>query len=132
MKRFSVLVVLLINVLFINAQEVRFTAAASKTKPVVGEQIQIDFSVNTNASNFHPPSFEGFSVYMGPSTSSSIQIINGQYSQSLTFSYIVAPMREGTITIGPASVKADGRILQSNPIKLEVLKGGQQNNSGVK
>jgi hypothetical protein len=52
--------------------------------------------------------------------SSQIQIINGRVNSSLDFTYFLQPKSTGIFDLGPASVKIDGKIYQSNALKLIV------------
>lgn len=114
------------------AQEL--TVSASKTKLAVGEQFQITYSLNTSGNGFRHPSFNDFDVYSGPNQSTSMQIINGAMSQSVSYSFILAPRKEGTYTIIPASITVNGKKTESKSLTINVLKGGnnnqQQQNSG--
>jgi hypothetical protein len=125
-KTYLLLSLLLITGCVLYAQ--KFTASVSKNRVAVGEVFQLDFSINASGKNFTPPSFNDFSVYSGPNQSTSMQIVNGSMSQSITLSYYLAAKKEGTFTIGPASISVGGTALQSNPINIEVAKGsaGQQ------
>jgi len=108
-----------------------FTASASKQTVGVGEQFEISYSINTNASGFTPPAFTGFDVYSGPNETTSVEFINGSSSQSLTFSYILAAKQEGTYTLSSASIHTGGKTLASNSITIKVVKGApaQSNNT---
>lgn len=101
----------------------KFVASASKTKVAVGEQFEVTFTFTGSGSSFRPPSFADFNVYFGPSQSSSVQIINGNMSQSIGFSYVMAGKREGKFTIGPASIISNGNKIESNSLTIEVIKG---------
>ena len=120
---------------FTTLQAQKFIAQVSKNKLMVGEAFQLSFTVNTSASNFKAPNLSEFDLYSGPNQSTSMQIINGSMSQSLSISYVLAPKKEGKLTIGPASILIAGNKTESNSIALEVLKGntnqnqGQQNNA---
>src|ERR1035437_6444295 len=94
----------------------KFTAGVNKNRVAVGEVFQLDFSINANGKNFTPPSFNDFTVYSGPNQSSSMQIVNGNISQSITLSYYIAAKKEGTFTIGSASIIVGNNTLQSNTI----------------
>ena len=111
----------------------KFTASASKTKVAVGETFQLSFSLNNNGSDFKAPALNEFNVYSGPNQSTSMSIVNGSMSQSVTLSYLLAAKKEGKITIGPASVTVNGIVIQSNALIIEVVKGspntGNQNNN---
>ena len=100
----------------------KLTASVNKNKVAVGEVFQLDFSVNASGKNFTPPSFTDFTVYSGPNQSSSMQIVNGNISQSITLSYYIAAKKEGTFTIGSASITVGNNTLQSNTISIEAVK----------
>jgi hypothetical protein len=113
------------------AQEASFTSSVSKNRIVVGEQFQLSFSINTNASNFNAPDLSNFVVYSGPNQSSSMQIINGSVSQTISISYVLAAKKEGKFSIGAANIQVGNKLLNTKPITIEVGKGnGQSNQQG--
>src|SRR5262245_57810876 len=114
------------------SQDVTFTATASNTTVAAGEQFQVTFSVNGNASRFQAPTFRDFDVLMGPSQSMSTQIINGSFSQSVSYTYVLIAQKEGTYDIPAASIEVNGKRLQSNSLKITVVKGNppQQSQQG--
>ncbi len=86
-----------------------------------GGYYRLSFTVSSNdAENFAPPSLDAFEVLSGPSqyTSSSVQIVNGHASSSssTTYTYILAARKSGRMTIGPATVRVDGKTLRSNAV----------------
>ena len=95
----------------------------------VGDNFYVRFSVNDKASDFRGPTFKGFSLRSGPSTSSqsSMSIINGQMSSSVstTFSYMLTADVEGTFTVGPATCTAGGKKLTSSSFTIKVEKLSQ-------
>lgn len=99
----------------------KFTVQVSKNRVAVGETFQLVFTLNNGGGNFRPPLLNDFDVYSGPNQSSSMSIINGAVSQSISLSYVIAAKKEGKITIGSASVIVDGKTLQTNPVSIEVL-----------
>lgn len=104
----------------------------------VGEVFRVSYIVNAKAENFNGPKIENF-LFNGPmlSTSLSTQIINGQVTQTAayTYNYTFQATQEGVFTIPPASVVVKGKTYQSQPLKIEVLKGNnanqQQNNQAA-
>ncbi len=94
---------------------------------VVGQEFQIIYEVNANGENFTPPDFKGLQVLSGPntSTSSSIQIINGQTSQSydVSYSYIVMAENPGNVHVGAATISVHGKTYHSNELQISVAKG---------
>ena len=117
------------------SQDVEFVAA-TRSMVAVGEQFRIVFSISAKCTNFKAPSMETFNVLMGPSTSqsTSMQIINGQMSQSVNYSYtyILQATTEGKYTFEPAEAVVNGKTYKSNQVAIEVVKGNvnsnQQNN----
>jgi hypothetical protein len=103
--------------------EIQFTAQASKTKVSVGDNFQISYTINASASDFRAPNLSDFRVLSGPNQSTSVQIINGNYSQSLSVSFILSPVKEGKYKIKPASIKIGSKTLESNELNIEVVKG---------
>ncbi len=102
------------------AQDLKFTATASKTEVSRGERFEITFAVNGNISSFIPPPFAGFDVLSGPNQSSSMEMSNGTTTVNMAFSYIVSISKEGDYTIPPATVIVGNRKLNSNPLKIKV------------
>ena len=93
----------------------------------LGEQFEINFSVNGNGSSFIGPQITGFSVLSGPnpSMSSSTQNINGQILQSIqtSFSFYLQATQVGTFTIPGATITVNGKKYKSNAITIKVVKG---------
>ena len=122
MNRIFILLLFLANFTF--AQE--FTASVSKKTVEVGEEFQIIFSANGNASEYKAPNLLGLRKISGPnkSSSSSVQIINGKInsSQTTSFSYYVSALSEGELTIPSATIKIEGKKIQTQPIKISVIK----------
>lgn len=121
--KYSILALLLFWTGIVLAQEVKFTAQASKTTVGTGEQFQVDFTVNGNASDFNPPAFSTFQVLSGPNQSTSMESINGHTTVTASLSYILMAAKEGSYTIGPASCTVNGKRYTTDAIKIKVVKG---------
>jgi tetratricopeptide (TPR) repeat protein len=102
-----------------------------------GQQFRLSYTVNTqNVSGFRVGNIpDAFEVLMGPSTStqSSIQIINGRTTQSsaITYTYILVATKNGTFTIPPAHITAEGNAISSQPLKITVSGQAQQQQGGA-
>ena len=102
----------------------------------VGQQFRLTYTVNTHdVQGFRIgqiPS-DAFEVLMGPSTStqSSFSMVNGHTTQSstITYTYILSALKNGTFTIPAASVTAGGKQISSNAVKIQVS-GTAQSNGG--
>lgn len=130
MNRIFILLLFLANLTF--AQE--FTTSVSKKTVEVGEEFQIIFSANGNASEFKAPNLLGLRKISGPnkSSSSSVEIINGKINSSKTtsFSYYVSALSEGELTIPSATIKIEGKKIQTQPIKISVIKADPNRKKG--
>lgn len=103
-----------------------FTASVNKNPVGLNDQFQLTFTLNANGSSFKAPSLSDFSILSGPNQSSSMQFVNGNMSQSISFSYILQPKKEGTFKLEPATVESGGKIVLSNMVTITVNKGGSQ------
>ncbi|MDD4644840.1 MAG: BatD family protein, partial [Bacteroidales bacterium] len=111
---------------------IQLTAEGPKVM-AVGEVSRLSYSVNAKADGFNGPKLDGF-LFSGPmlSTSMSTQIINGQVSQSssYTYNYNIQATQAGVFTIPAASVVVKGKTYTSSTLKIEVVKGGQDKQGG--
>ncbi len=108
------------------AQEPSIKVSA-KAQVTVGEQFRVAFEVNADGKHFTAPTFEGFTVVGGPfnSTSSSVQIVNGSMSRTVsnTYTYVIRAEKEGDFNIGAASITVDGKEVKSEPYPITVVAG---------
>ena len=134
MKRFFTLISLLACVLTaLQAEDVVFTASAPSTV-VMGQQFRLTYSFNrTDVKDFRIPELDGFDILMGPSTSTSVSIINGRTEKSMSYTYVLLPQREGTFTIDAASATVKKTQYVSNKLTVKVLPADktQSGNNGT-
>lgn len=134
--------IFLISVLLTGAMSAQeFTATVDKTTVGQNERFQVYFEFkgsDTNGlSDFAPPTFQGFKVLSGPNQSTSMQIINGSVSASISYSYYLTATDIGKFTIGSASIEYKGTKYSTEPITITVVKGQaspatqQQDDSGI-
>lgn len=102
------------------AGQVQFEAKVSKDQLGINERLRIDFEMNQDGDNFRPPSFEGFRIVGGPNQSISNSWVNGKRSFSKTYSYFLAPLKRGTLTIGQATIEIEGSIYKTSPVEVEI------------
>lgn len=126
MKQILALLSILISLNIFADEKVQFTASAPDVV-VKGDNFRLEYTVNTTkvkdlriASNI-----KGFEILAGPyrSQSSSVSIINGKRtsSSSVTFTYTLSAMEEGTFTIPAATISANGEKMISNALTIKVL-----------
>jgi hypothetical protein len=122
-------IVILISIVSFTAEaQGVFTASVDKEQVSFGDYFQLTFTFegSQGGKNFRPPAFNNFMVLSGPNQSTRMQIINGAVSSSISYTYILQPRDEGKFTIGSASIEAEGKKYQSQPITIEVVKGTAQ------
>ena len=131
MKKFIISIILIISatpVALLNAQDVTYKVSAPPSV-AVGTQFQVQYILD-NATNgteprVHPEFLECFEILFGPTprTSEDIRIFNGKQTRhcSLTHTLIVTAKKEGTFTIGPATIKVGNSEYKSNSFTIKVL-----------
>ena len=102
------------------------------------EQFNVSFSVEGEhaPSEFEWEPGDGFRLVWGPQkgTSTSISIVNGKRSKSVTnsYTYVLMPSRTGTFTLPGATATIQGKKVSSRSFSIEVVAGNaSRNNSGA-
>ena len=107
-----------------------FVASVGQTTVAENQHFEVSFTFSgkniNGVKNFKPPTFRNFLVLSGPNQSTSIQIINGVQSASLSYNYIIQAKRIGTFSIGTASLEYNGEAFKTKPIKITIVKGSSK------
>ncbi|MCB0568557.1 MAG: protein BatD [Phaeodactylibacter sp.] len=104
--------------------KVSFDAFADARKVVKDGYFEITFTLhNAEGSSFKPPSFEGFTILSGPFQSMGTTVINGATTREESYIYRLQPRRTGSLTIGSATIRANGHTYRSLPITVQVVEG---------
>ena len=141
MKRLYTIILLFAVIIPMMAQ-IRVSAPQ---QVAVGEQFRLQYTISTtDVKGFRAGSIpDAFEVLMGPSTSTqqSFQMINGHTSQSssVTYTYILAAVKNGSFVISGAHATVNGKSVFSNSVKIVVSGkaqsqqyGGQQSGAQVR
>ena len=109
----------------LDAAAPQLTVNASVSPAVVPLNGQFTLEVElrgTNRVDAEPslPAMEDFSLYIGQSSSTSMQMINGVTTVSLTIQYRYRAIREGAFQVGAVEVEAGGQLLRTRPVTLTV------------
>lgn len=124
-KVFSFLAFLLVGLF--GYGQVKFYASLNTKSVPVNQNFQLSYTVeNGEGRTLKLPNLNEFNVLSGPNTSQSMQWVNGNVSQSSTYSYILQPKKEGTFKIGKAIVNVGGANLESNELSITVTGPAQQ------
>lgn len=102
--------------------DVTISASIDKTKVALNESVQLSVVIEGSGNIPAPqlPDLSNFSVYSS-GRSQNISFVNGQVSSSITHSYILSPKSVGKFMIHPFSLTVDGKMVQTEPIEIEVL-----------
>ncbi len=115
-------VILFCSVSYALAEEVSFEASVDSNRVSLGQSIQLTLTVRgaKGTKPFKLPPIDGFDVrYLGPSTR--VSIINGQYSSSVAYIYLLVPLKVGKFQIPAFRVTINGKQYTSKPIDIEVV-----------
>lgn len=108
------------------AQTTFYASLNTKSVPV-NQNFQLNYTIeNGNGKSLQLPNLNDFQVLSGPNTSNSMQWINGTTKQSVTYSFILRPKKEGTFKIGKAKITIDGVEMESNELAITVTGAVQQ------
>jgi hypothetical protein len=107
-----------------------FSAGAQETPTLAATLNRTSFSINSTATfaitvngarsaDIKLPEIEDL-VFHKRGQSSQLQMINGSFSSSITFNYIIQARKAGNYTIPAIQVNAAGHLLQTEPMSIEV------------
>lgn len=106
--------------------QVRFSASAPGSVGI-NQNFQVDFTVENGSAKSIDPGIGGdFQILSGPNPTQQVQIMNGHMSQSVIYSYIVHPKKEGVYKIGKAKASIEGATMESNELTITVTGPVQQ------
>ena len=80
------------------AQDFVFSMEVSGDSVLLGNYVELSYTIENAQGKFEPPSFEGLDIISGPNYSSSISINNGEMKSLESYSYYLAPPEVGVYT----------------------------------
>jgi hypothetical protein len=120
-----IIILTMLSGMSVLAQEAKFTATVSKETVALNSKFKLEFKLeNAQGTNFQAPDFDDFIVVGGPSTSSSMSIINGEVTQSISYVYYLKPKETGSFTVKAAKIKAGNKDLKTEKLSIKVVEGG--------
>lgn len=121
MKNIITLLLALLFTININAQDAKLSVSIDRENVLMGNPFQVSFTLeNISSRKFEVPIFNDFDI-ISTSQSSQTSIINGDISESTTFTYILAPRNEGTFYIDPITVETKDGVLETEPLEVVIL-----------
>lgn len=114
---------LLSSVCLLCAEDVSVEATVDNNQISMGEAGQLTLTLHGVKNGIEPPQWpkvDGIETsYLGPSTS--ISIINGQYSSVHAYNYNIFPSKTGSVKIPSLTLTIDGKTYTTNPIDLTIV-----------
>jgi hypothetical protein len=110
-------------------QNIELTASCSRTSVDLNEPFRVTFATNSRKGDIQPPNFKKFIVVNGPFQSSQTQIINGRVSSQRSLTYEIVAQQEGEFMLPTASILVDGKLIESNRLKISVKAGTKRKNT---
>ena len=111
--------ILLLFTLPVIGQE--FSVDISADTILAGNMLNVTFTANNIAGQFEGPDMQGLEVVGGPNTSTSMSMINGDVTQSATYSYTILCNDIGELTILPGYLNTGSETYETEPISVLVV-----------
>jgi len=122
----SVIAVAAVCVATVLAQDVTFQANIDRNPVGLGEQFTLSFVLTSQTmgggKNLQLPDLSRFHIMSGPNQSSSMQILNGTVSSTVSYEYTLQPKDVGKFEIGPGAIEIGGKVYRSEKLVVEVVK----------
>lgn len=117
------------------SQDAKMLVEISSDTILIGNYIQLRYTIENAKGNFEMPELEGMMIISGPNTSSSMSMINGKVSIKASYTVYLKPVDIGIHSIGPAYIETENGTLESQPISIVAIDnpdGHQQNSNRLK
>jgi len=108
-----------------HAADFQISAALDRTAIPLNEQVLLSVTVIGSGTSLPAPQMPGLPDFQvsNAGRAQNFSWVNGQASASVTYNYILLPLKAGTFTIPPIRLEAGGQSAQSEPITLQVVEG---------
>jgi len=103
------------------AQEESFKVQISRDTLLAGNYIELTFIADQISGKFQAPDLNNFDLISGPNTSTSMQMINREFSQRSSYSFILKAKHAGEFPITPAYLYSGEQIYETLPLIVVVL-----------
>jgi len=123
LRRFRLAWVFIIFVHIIQAQSPRFIMRTDRTTVAEGETFILEAVLeNIDTKSIKLPDVSPFKIVQGPSTSTSLSIVNGKSSGSYSQKYLLQAPKSGKYKLSPATAQLGNKTIRTNEIVVEVVK----------
>ena len=122
MKKIVLVLALLLASTCVSAGDMKFEVTVDRNQLTLEDAARLTVSLSGEKAvklDLELPRIDGFEArYLGPSTQ--VTIINGAYSKTTSYIYNLFPLREGAFEIPSLTIRIDGQLMSSDPIKINV------------
>ena len=103
-----------------------FTASVDRNVISLDDRLILSVRVSGAGQRGEPelPPLDGFQL-INTGRQTSIQIVNFRTMMSAQYDYTLVPVKAGKLTIGPVTLRENGRVHRTEPIVVEVLDRGR-------
>jgi len=104
------------------AQQPRVEVTVSNTRIIEGQSFTLEVSSEDgNIQSVSLDNLTDFNILSGPLTSSSYQMINGVVTTTSSYSWRLLATRIGEQSIPSLAVTVSGKLVQTDPVSIEVV-----------
>lgn len=102
--------------------QVKFSTVPGSLQIRLDDVLQVTYTIENAKSveDFRLPAFRDFKVVQGPVRSEGSMITNGVYSHYSGITYVLQPLRKGSLPLAGATALVDGQKMTSNKVVIDV------------
>jgi len=107
------------------AADFQISAALDRTDIALNEQVMLSVTVAGAGNQLPQPQMPGLTDFQvaNAGRSQNFSWVNGQASASVTFNYVLTPLKTGSFTIPSIAATMNGQTAQTQPLTLNVASG---------
>lgn len=124
----TILFILLSGIQLVHSQELQFNVSVSNDTLLLGNYLEVKFEIKNGSGKFLPPDFSGWKLVSGPNTASSYSFMNGQVSQTSSYTYYLEAPSDGEFIIESGNLQTEEKNYKTPPVKIIVF----QNPEGIR
>ena len=107
------------------AADFQVSASLDRNQIALNEQAVLSLTISGNGGNLPQPQLPGladFQIY-NAGRSQNFTWINGKATSSVTYNYVLTPLKEGKFQIPSIRIQYQGQTRETQPLTLDVVKG---------
>lgn len=124
---FIIVTISLFSFGFARAEDLSIKVFVDQTEVALNQQLQVHVELSGSEANSAPqppaPELGDFANYIGNSSSTSMQFVNGKMSVNVTYTHHFVALKEGQFEIPSIEYEYNGKTLKTKPISMAVVKG---------